>query len=125
MSVLTASDLRTQAPPTAASGRVPDKFSASVRAAIKKSQDYLMGVQKPEGYWVGELMVDSTLVSDMVAYHHWDGSVDKEWERKAINHIFSLQQPDGGWNIYHGGPSEGERDDQGLPRPETRRGLGD
>jgi squalene-hopene/tetraprenyl-beta-curcumene cyclase len=106
MRVLTASDSRTQAPPPAASARVPDKFSAGVHAAIQRSQDYLLSVQKPEGYWVGELIVDSTLVSDMVAYHHWDGSVDKDWERKAIKHIFSLQQPDGGWNIYHGGPSE-------------------
>ena len=32
--------------------------------------------------------------------------MDKEWERKAVNHIFSLQLPDGGWNIYHGGPAE-------------------
>ena len=55
---------------------------------------------------MGELMVDSTLVSDMVAFHHWDGSVDAEWQRKAVNHIFSMQLPDGGWNIYHGGPSE-------------------
>jgi len=86
--------------------QTPDDFDDRVRTALKRSQDYLLSVQKPEGYWVGELMVDSTLVSDMVAYHHWDGSVDKEWERKAINHIFSLQLPDGGWNIYYGGPSE-------------------
>jgi len=86
--------------------QAPDDFEARVKTALKRSQDYLLSAQKPEGYWVGELMVDSTLVSDMVAYHHWDGSVDKEWERKAINHIFSLQLPDGGWNIYHGGPSE-------------------
>jgi squalene-hopene/tetraprenyl-beta-curcumene cyclase len=84
----------------------PDDFNERVKTALKRSQDYLLSVQKPEGYWVGELMVDSTLVSDMVAFHHWDGSVDKEWERKAINHIFSLQLPDGGWNIYYGGPSE-------------------
>jgi hypothetical protein len=51
-------------------------------------------------------MFDSTLVSDMVAYHHWDGSVDPEWQRKAVNHILSMQLPDGGWNIYYGGPSE-------------------
>jgi squalene-hopene/tetraprenyl-beta-curcumene cyclase len=51
-------------------------------------------------------MVDSTLCSDMIIYHHWDGQVDKEWQRKAVNHIFSMQLPDGGWNIYHGGPSE-------------------
>jgi squalene-hopene/tetraprenyl-beta-curcumene cyclase len=51
-------------------------------------------------------MVDSTLCSDMIAYHHWDGKVDKEWQRKAVNHISSMQLPDGGWNIYYGGPSE-------------------
>jgi len=75
-------------------------------AAIRRSQNYLLSIQKPEGYWVGELMVDSTLVSDTIAYHHWNGKVDERWQRKAVNHIFSKQLPDGGWNIYHGGPAE-------------------
>jgi squalene-hopene/tetraprenyl-beta-curcumene cyclase len=79
---------------------------AALEAAMKRSQDYLLGVQKEEGYWVGELMVDSTLVSDMIAYHHWDRSVDPKWQRKAVCHILSQQLPDGGWNIYHGGPAE-------------------
>ena len=93
-------------------GVTSDKHSTAAEAipgldaGIKRSQDYLLREQKSEGYWVGELMVDSTLVSDMVVYHHWDGKVDKEWQRKAVNHIFSMQLPDGGWNIYHGGPAE-------------------
>ncbi|HXJ58124.1 MAG TPA: squalene--hopene cyclase [Verrucomicrobiae bacterium] len=77
-----------------------------LETAIQRSQNYLLGIRKPEGFWVGELMVDSTLVSDTVAFHHWDGSVDPEWQRKAVNHISSMQLPDGGWNIYYGGPSE-------------------
>src|SRR5438128_321405 len=77
-----------------------------LETAILRSQEYLFSIQKPEGYWVGELMVDSTLVSDMVAYHHWDGKIDPEWQRKAVNHILSMQLPDGGWNIYYGGPAE-------------------
>jgi len=83
-----------------------DEFRIVLEAAIERSQNYLLGIQKPEGYWIGELMVDSTLVSDMVAYHHWNGKVDPEWQRKAVNHILAMQLPDGGWNIYHGGPSE-------------------
>ena len=106
MRVLTQSDIRPQSPPSVAGVAAPDHFSASVLAALQRSQNYLLSEQKPEGYWVGELMVDSTLVSDMLAFHHWDNSVDKEWERKAINHLFTRQQPDGGWNIYHGGPAE-------------------
>ena len=75
-------------------------------AAIRQSQSFLLGEQKPEGYWVGELMVDSTLASDMIAFYHWWGKVDKRWERKAVNHILSMQLPDGGWNIYPHGPAE-------------------
>src|SRR5256885_4340494 len=77
-----------------------------LETAIQRSQRHLLSIQKPEGYWIGELMVDSTLVSDTIAFHHWDGSVDLEWQRKAVNHIFSMQLPDGGWNIYLGGPCE-------------------
>ena len=78
----------------------------SLQTAIQRSQRYLLREQKPEGYWVGELMVDSTLVSDTIAYHHWNGKVDRAWQRKAVNHLFSMQLPDGGWNIYFGGPAE-------------------
>ncbi|MGI8964768.1 MAG: squalene--hopene cyclase [Limisphaerales bacterium] len=77
-----------------------------VEIAIKRSQNFLLNEQKPEGYWIGELMVDATLVSDTIAYHHWNGKVDKEWQRKAVHHIFSMQLPGGGWNIYYGGPAE-------------------
>lgn len=77
-----------------------------VESTIEKSQAFLLNEQKSEGYWIGELMVDSTLVADMVAYHHWNRSIDPVWQRKAVNHIFSMQLPDGGWNIYHGGPPE-------------------
>jgi squalene-hopene/tetraprenyl-beta-curcumene cyclase len=75
-------------------------------ATIRRSQDYLLSVQKPEGYWIGELFVDVTLVADMVAFHHWRDEVDPEWERKAVKSIFARQLPDGGWNIYEGGPPE-------------------
>ncbi len=85
---------------------LPFGSQKSVEGAILRSQEYLLREQKPEGYWIGELMVDSTLVSDTIAYHHWNGKIDREWERKAVNHISSMQLPDGGWNIYYGGPSE-------------------
>lgn len=55
---------------------------------------------------MGELIVDTTLVSDTLAYHYWNGKVDAEWQRKAVNHLLSRQLPDGGWNIYYGGPAE-------------------
>lgn len=89
-----------------AASRESSSHRKALETALKRSQDYLLSVQKPEGFWVGELLVDSTLASDMICFHHWDGSVDPEWQRKAVNHIFSMQLPDGGWNIYFGGPAE-------------------
>jgi len=105
MRVLIESDPRVR-PASLAAPPAPDEFTLRVQAALQRSQNFLLSEQKPEGFWVGELMVDSTLVSDTVAYHHWNGNVDREWQRKAVNHIFSMQLPDGGWNIYYGGPSE-------------------
>jgi squalene-hopene/tetraprenyl-beta-curcumene cyclase len=84
-----------------------DSFTLpELQTAIQRSQEFLLRAQKPEGYWVGELIVDCTLAADLIAYHHWNGSVDEKWQRKAVNHILSLQSPTGGWSIYPGGPAE-------------------
>jgi squalene-hopene/tetraprenyl-beta-curcumene cyclase len=106
MRVLTASNFRANPTASAPDAPVQEDFTVRYQAALRRSQDFLLSTQKPEGFWVGELEVDSTLVSDTLAFHHWEGKPDKEWERKAVNHLFSMQLPDGGWNIYYGGPSE-------------------
>ena len=106
MRVLIESDSRFKPAASAPGDPVQNEFVSRMQAALKRSQEFLLSEQRPEGFWVGELLVDSTLVSDMVAYHHWNGSVDREWQRKAVNQIFSMQLPDGGWNIYLNGPSE-------------------
>ena len=104
--MLTDSESRVQTTQSPRSARFQTDLKREIETAILRSQEHLLSLQKPEGYWVGELMVDSTLVSDTVAYHHWHGKIDPEWQRKAVNHLFSMQLPDGGWNIYYGGPSD-------------------
>jgi squalene-hopene/tetraprenyl-beta-curcumene cyclase len=106
MRVLTESESKVLPAQSPAQLRFQTEFARELEAAILRSQKFLLGEQKPDGFWNGELMVDSTLVSDTIAYHHWNGKIDPEWQRKAVNHIFSMQLPDGGWNIYYGGPSE-------------------
>ncbi len=84
----------------------PENPLHKLHDAIERTQRMLLAQQKPEGYWIAELMVDSTIASDMVAFRHWDGKVDPIWQKKAVQHIFSQQLPEGGWNIYYGGPAE-------------------
>ena len=78
----------------------------SLEEAIRLAQENLLRLQFPEGYWAGELLVDSTLCSDYVLYMHWDGKVDPVLQEKCVQHILSRQLAEGGWNIYEGGPSE-------------------
>ena len=80
--------------------------SARLDAGIRASQEYLLSLQHPEGYWIGELTVDSTLVSDLVLFMHWRGKVDFAKQAKCVKHLLDRQLSDGGWNIYVNGPSE-------------------
>jgi squalene-hopene/tetraprenyl-beta-curcumene cyclase len=82
---------------------IPD---AAIDEVVQKAQGHLFRLQKPEGYWCEELIVDSTLVSDKVLFMHWRGQVDFEKLSKCVKHLLDRQLPDGGWNTYPGGPSE-------------------
>lgn len=86
---------------------------APLPRAIARAQAHLLHLQRPDGHWCGELLVDSTLCSDYVAYLHWAARragavhpVDSVLQEKCVAHIRRRQLPDGGWNIYEGGPSE-------------------
>src|SRR5438105_2601301 len=77
-----------------------------ILSATARAQANLLQQQKPDGHWCGELIVDSTLCSDYIVFMHWCGEVDAQLQRRCVRHILKRQLPDGGWNIYHGGPSE-------------------
>src|ERR1700704_2937242 len=77
-----------------------------IASAIGRAQENLLRQQQPDGHWCGELLVDSTLCSDYVLFMHWLGEVDDNLQQRCVCHILKRQLPDGGWNIYYGGPSE-------------------
>jgi squalene-hopene/tetraprenyl-beta-curcumene cyclase len=88
---------------------ISESYSANdeeIARAIALAQDNLLRQQKPDGHWCGELIVDSTLCSDYILFMHWCGEVDAQLQRRCVRHILKRQLQDGGWNIYHGGPSE-------------------
>src|SRR5881396_2405082 len=78
---------------------------AGISDAIARAQQNLLGQQR-DGHWCGELLVDSTLCSDFVLFIHWLGEIDVSLQDRCARHILKRQLPDGGWNIYFGGPSE-------------------
>ena len=75
--------------------------------AVRRSQAWFLSRQHAtEGYWVAELEADTTLTSEYLMLRRFLDRVDPERERKAVRYLRAAQLPDGGWPIYHGGPSE-------------------
>jgi squalene-hopene/tetraprenyl-beta-curcumene cyclase len=77
-----------------------------VKHGIHLAQNHLLSLQKPDGHWIAELTVDSTLHSDWIYLMHWLGEIDFSRQAKLVKGLIDRQLPDGGWNIYEGGPSE-------------------
>ncbi len=82
------------------------RVEENLQEAIQRSVDHLLSLQAPEGYWIGELEADTTLESDYIFFLHVLGKLDHRRCVKLANYIRRRQLPDGGWNIYAGGPSE-------------------
>ncbi len=94
--------------------QVGDHLIAGAAEAVRRAGDYLAGLQRPEGYWRGELTADTTLESDFVLLQLWlyppSGSSWNPPTRrlvdKAVRSILARQLPDGGFNIYPKGPAD-------------------
>jgi squalene-hopene/tetraprenyl-beta-curcumene cyclase len=93
------------APSTAAFG-AQENWALRLEQSIERGSDHLLSLQADQGYWVGELEADSTLESDYIYYLYVLGKADPARIEKLANYVRRKQLPDGGWNIYPGGPSE-------------------
>ena len=82
------------------------EWADRLEQAIERGADHLLSLQADQGYWLGELEADSTLESDYIYYLYVLGKADPNRIAKLANYVRQKQLPDGGWNIYPGGPSE-------------------
>jgi squalene-hopene/tetraprenyl-beta-curcumene cyclase len=86
---------------------VPQRnFDSQVERAISRSVRWLLAAQNPEGFWWGELEADTTLESDYIFFLQVIGRLQSPKVAKLAGYIRVRQLPDGGWNIFPGGPSE-------------------
>jgi squalene-hopene/tetraprenyl-beta-curcumene cyclase len=79
---------------------------SAAEQAINRSVKWMLSAQSQEGYWWGELEADTTLESDYILYLQILGELNSPKTAKLAKYIRTRQLPDGGWNIFYGGPSE-------------------
>ena len=80
--------------------------TARLHSAIEGAVSSLLSLQHEGSYWLGELEADTTLESDYIFYFHVLGRFDRDRVAKLAEYVRQRQLPDGGWNIFFGGPSE-------------------
>src|SRR5436190_6979953 len=79
---------------------------SAVELALTRAEACLLGKQHDAGYWVGELQGDSILESEYLLMKFILGQEDDPELPLIANYLRSLQQPDGGWNMYPGGKAD-------------------
>lgn len=77
-------------------------IQAQVKQAIARSQEYLLSIQKPEGYWWAELESNVTITAEVVLLHKiWQ--TDKTRPLAKIEAYLRPQQREhGGWELFYG-----------------------
>ena len=94
--------------------QLAEVLTAQAASSLNNAVRHLLGRQKAEGYWWGDLTADTTLESDFILLELWRHAPQNGvWNPptrplidKAVKSILDRQLPDGGFNIYTGGPSE-------------------
>ncbi len=82
------------------------KASTGIERALHRAKQALLARQNPKGYWVGELQGDSILESEYILLMFILNLEDDGHLPKITNYLRNLQNPDGGWSLFPGGPAD-------------------
>jgi squalene-hopene/tetraprenyl-beta-curcumene cyclase len=78
----------------------------AVEQALDGAKTALLDKQDASGFWCGELQGDSILESEYILLKFILEQDDDPELPLIANYLRSLQQPDGGWNLFPGGPAD-------------------
>lgn len=77
-----------------------------VTEAIAKSQNHLLSIQNPAGYWWAELESNVTITAEVVLLHKIWGTDSQRPLHKAETYLRSQQRQHGGWELFYGDGGE-------------------
>ncbi|MEH2193650.1 MAG: squalene--hopene cyclase [Nostoc sp.] len=77
-----------------------------VAEAIAVSQQYLLSIQNPAGYWWAELESNVTITAEAVLLHKIWGTDQTRALHKVAAYLRQEQRQHGGWELYYGDGGE-------------------
>ncbi|TML43428.1 MAG: squalene--hopene cyclase [Actinobacteria bacterium] len=84
----------------------PDRTTTTLDLAIERATERLLELQHPDGWWVGELESNATMVAQHLFWHHFLGLRTPELDRKIANELLARRRDDGTWAIWFEGPPD-------------------
>jgi squalene-hopene/tetraprenyl-beta-curcumene cyclase len=78
----------------------------TVDEAIARSQNYLLSLQYPDGYWWAELESNVTITAEVVLLHKLWGTDKTRPMHKVEAYLRSQQREHGGWELFYGDGGE-------------------
>jgi squalene-hopene/tetraprenyl-beta-curcumene cyclase len=76
----------------------------AVQRALDRAVRAVLAEQQPDGHWVYELEADATIPAEYVLMVHYLGEpVDGGLEARIGRYLRRVQNPDGGWPLFHDG----------------------
>jgi squalene-hopene/tetraprenyl-beta-curcumene cyclase len=79
---------------------------APAAVALRRAEAALLQKQDARGFWVGELQGDSILESEYLLLRFILGQETDPDMPPIANYLRQLQNPDGGWSLFPGGPAD-------------------
>ena len=74
--------------------------------AIESGVGRLLDLQHPDGWWVGELESNATMIAEHLFWLHFLGLRDPETDTKLANEILARRRDDGTWSNWFEGPAD-------------------
>ncbi|WP_210254972.1 squalene--hopene cyclase [Methylocapsa sp. S129] len=79
-------------------------MNPSIEQTLARATTWLLGAQKPEGYWVGMVESNSCIEAQWLLCSHILG-IDLPIKAGVMQALFNRQRPDGSWDIYPDAPA--------------------
>src|SRR3990170_1266111 len=83
-----------------------ERLDGAIDEAIRRSQEYFLRTQHPDGYWWGELESNVCMAAEYLLLTYFMGVADEGRRRKIVSYLRSQQRPDGTWAIFYDGPPD-------------------
>src|SRR5581483_8582092 len=74
--------------------------------AIDAGTQRLLELQHPDGWWVGELESNATMIAEHLFWLHYLGLRDRPTDRKLASELLARRRDDGTWSNWFDGPAD-------------------